>query len=129
MKQKKYVISICTPTFNSEKYLEKTIKSVIGQGYGNIQLIIIDGGSTDGTIKIIKKYKKYINYWVSEKDKGIYDAWNKGIKVAKGEIFGILSSDDFYYKNTFSIVNKYFQKFPKINFSIWCYKNEMGSSS
>ena len=57
MKQKKYAISICTPTFNSEKYLEKTIKSVISQGYGNIQLIIIDGGSTDGTIKIIKKYK------------------------------------------------------------------------
>ncbi len=126
MKQKKYVISICTPTFNSEKYLEKTIKSVIGQGYGNIQLIIIDGGSTDGTIKIIKKYKKYINYWVSEKDKGIYDAWNKGLKVAKGEIFGILSSDDFYYKNTFSIVNKYFQKFPKINFLFGATKMKWG---
>ena len=126
MKQKKYVISICTPTFNSEKYLEKTIKSVISQGYGNIQLIIIDGGSTDGTIKIIKKYKKYINYWVSEKDKGIYDAWNKGLKVAKGEIFGILSSDDFYYKNTFSIVNKYFQKFPKINFLFGATKMKWG---
>ena len=69
MKQKKYLISICTPTFNSEKYLEKTIKSVIDQGYKNIQFIIIDGGSTDKTIKIIKKYKKYINYWVSEKDR------------------------------------------------------------
>ncbi len=116
MKQKKYLISICTPTYNSEKHLEKTIKSVISQGYRNVQLIIIDGGSTDKTLKIIKKYKKYIDYWVSEKDRGIYDAWNKGLKVAKGEIFGILSSDDFYYKNTFSVVNNYFAKFPNINF-------------
>ena len=116
MKQKKHIISICTPTFNSEKYLEKTIKSVIGQGYKNIQFIIIDGGSTDKTIEIIKKYKNHIDYWVSEKDKGIYDAWNKGLKVAKGEFFGILSSDDYNYDNTFSTVNNYFAKYPK---SIW----------
>ena len=116
MKKKNNLISICTPTFNSEKYLEKTIKSVIGQNYKNIQFIIIDGGSTDNTIKIIKKYKKYIDYWVSEKDKGIYDAWNKGLKVAKGEVFGLLSSDDHYYNNTFSTVDKYFTKYPKINF-------------
>lgn len=116
MKKKKQLISICTPTFNSEKYLEKTIKSVINQGYNNIQFIIIDGGSTDKTLKIIKKYRKHIDYWVSKKDKGIYDAWNKGLKVAKGEVFGILSSDDYYYSNTFSIVNNYFIKHPKINF-------------
>ena len=116
MKKKKLLISICTPTFNSEKYLEKTIKSVINQGYNNIQFIIIDGGSTDKTLKIIKKYRKHIDYWVSKKDKGIYDAWNKGLKVAKGEVFGILSSDDYYYSNTFSIVNNYFIKHPKINF-------------
>ena len=116
MKKQKQLISICTPTFNSEKYLEKTIKSVINQGYNNIQFIIIDGGSTDKTLKIIKKYRKHIDYWVSKKDKGIYDAWNKGLKVAKGEVFGILSSDDYYYSNTFSIVNNYFIKHPKINF-------------
>ena len=110
------LISICTPTYNSGKYLEKTIKSIIEQKYKKFELIIIDGGSTDNTLQIIKKYKKYIKYWVSEKDKGIYDAWNKGLKAAKGDIFAVLSSDDYYYKNTFNIVNKYFNNFPKINF-------------
>ena len=116
MKKKKYLISVCIPTLNSEKYLEKAIKSVIVQDYKNVQLIIIDGGSNDETLSIIKKYRKYINYWVSEKDRNLYDAWNKGLKVAKGEIFTILCSDDYYFKNTFSIVNNYFNKFSKINF-------------
>ena len=116
MKKKNYLISICIPTLNSEKYLEKAIKSVVVQDYKHVQLIIIDGGSRDKTLKIIKKYRKYIHYWVSEKDKGLYHAWNKALKIAKGEIFTILCSDDYYYKNTLSTVNNYFTKYSKINF-------------
>lgn len=115
-KSKKNLISIITVVKNGEKYLEKSIKSVLGQKYKNYELIIIDGGSTDKSLKIIHKYKKRISYWCSEKDKGIYDAMNKGIKKAKGDIIGILNSDDTYTKEALSIVNKYFQKNKKIDF-------------
>jgi glycosyltransferase involved in cell wall biosynthesis len=77
------LITIITVAFNAEKYLESTIKSVIDQNYENIKYIIIDGGSTDGTLDIIKKYQDRINYWTSESDLGIYDAMNKGWAVAK----------------------------------------------
>ena len=116
-KSKKNLISIITVVKNGEKYLEKSIKSVLGQKYKNYELIIIDGGSTDKSLKIIHKYKKRISYWCSEKDKGIYDAMNKGIKKAKGDIIGILNSDDTYTKEALSIVNKYFQKNKKNRFS------------
>ncbi|MDR1469497.1 MAG: glycosyltransferase [Spirochaetaceae bacterium] len=80
-KRKNYPrISIVTPCFNSEKYLEATIDSVLGQQYPNLEYIIIDGGSTDNTINIIKKYERELTYWVSEKDSGMYDALNKGFK-------------------------------------------------
>ena len=98
-------ISIITVVLNGEKTLERTIKSVINQSYKNFEHIVIDGGSTDGTIKILKKYSKKISYWKSEKDKGIYDAMNKGIKKSKGNIIGILNSDDYYLKNALKIVN------------------------
>ena len=90
-------VSIITVTYNSEKYLKQTIISVFEQNYKNIEYIIIDGGSTDGTIDIINKYKTNINYFISESDKGIYDAMNKGIKIATGDIIGFLNSDDIYY--------------------------------
>ncbi len=109
-------ISIITVVLNGEKTLERTIKSVINQSYKNFEHIVIDGGSTDGTIKILKKYSKKISYWKSEKDKGIYDAMNKGIKKSKGNIIGILNSDDYYLKNALKIVNDYFNKFEKIDF-------------
>ena len=80
----KPLISIITVVFNGERYLEQTIQSVIDQTYDNVEYIIIDGGSTDGTLDIIKKYEDKIDYWVSEKDNGIYDAMNKGIKVCYG---------------------------------------------
>jgi len=110
-------ISIITPVLNGEKYLEKCIKSVINQNYPKkkFEHIIIDGGSTDNTIKIIKKYDKKIKYWHSKKDNGLYDAMNIGLKKSSGEIIGILNSDDFYYKNTFNIIAKYF-KSKKIDF-------------
>ena len=88
--------SIITVVLNNEKFIEQTIKSVLNQKYKNFEYIIIDGGSTDSTIEIIKKYEKKIDYWVSGKDKGLYDAFNKGMSVAKGEFIGIINSDDLY---------------------------------
>mgnify|MGYP001347080110 CR=1 FL=1 len=90
------LVSIITVVYNGEQYLEQTIKSVIDQTYKNIEYIIIDGGSYDGTVEIIKKYQSHITYWLSENDKGVYDAMNKGISLAKGDIIGIINSDDFY---------------------------------
>jgi glycosyltransferase involved in cell wall biosynthesis len=89
-------ISIITVSYNSENFIENCINSLISQSYKNIEYIIIDGLSTDNTLEIIKRYSKYISVIVSEPDKGIYDAMNKGIKIAKGEIIGFLHSDDMY---------------------------------
>ena len=90
-----HLVSIITVTYNAEKYLEQTIRSVIAQTYPNIEYIIIDGGSTDGTIDINKKYSDRIAHWVSEPDKGIYDAMNKGIRFAHGELIGIVNASDY----------------------------------
>lgn len=90
-------ISIITPSFNSEKTIEETIKSVLGQTYRDIEYIIIDGGSQDRTIEIINKYRDKISEIISEPDKGIFDGMNKGIKLATSEIIGILNSDDLYF--------------------------------
>lgn len=93
-------VSILTTTFNSEEYLEETILSVINQKYKNYEYIIIDAGSTDQTLDIVKKYDKYITYWVSEPDKGIYDGINKGIKKATGDLIKIVNSDDLLTDNS-----------------------------
>ncbi len=87
-------VSIITVTYNSEKYLEDCILSVIKQRYPNIEHILIDGKSSDGTVKIIEKYNDHIAAWVSETDRGMYDAINKGMKMATGDVIGILNSDD-----------------------------------
>lgn len=89
-------ISIITVCFNSEKTIEATIKSVIAQTYSHIEYIIIDGNSSDRTMRIIDKYKDSISIVVNEKDEGIYDAMNKGIQLATGDVIGILNSDDVY---------------------------------
>ena len=109
-KVKKPYISIITVCKNSYKTLERCIKSVINQNYKNYEHIIIDGGSTDQTLKIILKNKKHLRYALSEKDKNLWHAINKGIKIAKGEVIGILNSDDVYYKNALLITSKYFKK-------------------
>jgi glycosyltransferase involved in cell wall biosynthesis len=90
------LVSIVTVVFNGEEHLEQTIKSVIGQSYKNLEYIIVDGGSTDNTLQILKQYEDKIDYWISETDKGIYDAMNKGITLSKGDIIGIINSDDWY---------------------------------
>lgn len=87
-------ISIITITYNSEKTLEETIKSVMAQNYPDLEYIIVDGGSTDKTLEIAEKYKKYISKMISEKDNGISDAFNKGIAMATGDVVGIINSDD-----------------------------------
>lgn len=87
-------VSIVTPSFNQGEFLERTIRSVIDQNYPNLEYIIIDGGSTDNSVEIIKKYEKYLAYWCSEKDRGQSDALNKGFSKATGDIFFYLASDD-----------------------------------
>ncbi len=109
------LISIITVVYNGEKYFEQTILSVINQTYKNIEYIIIDGGSTDGSIDIIRKYKDNISYWVSEPDNGLYDAMNKGIKIAKGELIGMINSDDWYEQDALEIMADAYQKNPEKN--------------
>jgi len=92
-------ISIVTPSYNQGQFLEETIRSVLLQGYPNLEYMIIDGGSTDNTLEIIHKYKDYLSYWVSEPDKGQADAINKGFMRATGELIGWQNSDDYYYPN------------------------------
>lgn len=121
----KPIFSIITVVLNGEKYLEKTIKSVISQKE-NFQYIVIDGGSTDNSVKIIKKYSKYINYWISEKDNGLYDAFNKGLRKCKGEFVGIINSDDVYTKKAFSIIKKYIDSNPNVDFIFGSVKKHWG---
>lgn len=90
-------ISIITVVYNGISYIEETIKSVIHQSYSNIEYIIIDGNSRDGTKEIIKKYEPYLSYWVSESDKGIYDAMNKGIKKCTGDWIIFMNCGDYFY--------------------------------
>lgn len=101
-------ISIITPSFNQGYYIEETILSIIGQGYANLEYIIIDGGSTDSTVEVIKKYQSQITYWVSEKDKGQSDAINKGLKMATGDVVAWLNSDDVYAPGTLQAVAEAF---------------------
>ena len=103
-------ITVVTPSYNQSEFLERTILSVLNQNYPNLEYIIIDGKSSDASINIIKKYKKYITHWIREKDKGQPDAINKGLNLAKGEILGYLNSDDLYLPGALNKVSELFGK-------------------
>tara|TARA_B100000780_G_scaffold269824_2_gene228991 strand:+ start:731 stop:1558 length:828 start_codon:yes stop_codon:yes gene_type:complete len=120
------LITIVTAVYNNEKYLEESILSLHKQKYENYEHIIIDGGSTDGTIDIIKKYENKIDYWCSEGDKGIYDAFNKGMKLAGGEYVGFLNSDDNYSQNTLELLLKYIKRYPEKDFFFGAVKKHWG---
>jgi len=110
----KPLISIITVVFNGIKYLQQTIDSVSNQTYPNIEYIIIDGGSTDGTLDLIKANEAHIDHWVSEPDRGLYDAMNKGISKAKGKLIGMINSDDWYELDAVeTVVNRYLRNTDK----------------
>lgn len=103
-------ISVVTPSYNQGRFLEETIRSVLLQGYPNLEYIIIDGGSTDNSVEIIKKYQPYLAYWVSEADKGQAHAINKGLKISTGSILGWVNSDDLYARGTLKKIAQTFQR-------------------
>jgi glycosyltransferase involved in cell wall biosynthesis len=104
-------ISLITVTYNSGEFLEECIQSVISQSYNDLEYIIIDGGSTDPTISIIHKYKPFISFFITEPDLGIYDAMNKGIALATGDVIGILNGDDFFADDL--VLNRIAEEFQK----------------
>jgi len=109
----KPLVSIITVSRNSEPTIERAIQSVLNQTYDNIEYIIVDGGSTDQTLEIIRKYEEKISYWMSEKDRGISDAFNKGITQSTGDIIGIINSDDWYCNNAVELVINDYMKTKK----------------
>lgn len=111
-------ISIVTPSFNQGRFLEATIQSVVNQNYPNLEYIIIDGGSTDESIEIIKKYEQYLHYWVSEPDLGHGNALNKGFAKATGDIMAWINSDDMYLPWCFHIVSQVFEQHPEVQWIV-----------
>ena len=122
----KPLISIITVCFNSEKTIANTIESVINQKYQNIEFIIIDGKSTDETFNIIQKYKANITKIISEKDNGIYDAFNKGLELATGDLIGFVNSDDLLTPNALELLIKYYNKYPTKDFIFGAVKKHWG---
>jgi glycosyltransferase involved in cell wall biosynthesis len=108
------LVSIVTPSYNQADYLEETIQSVLGQTYPNIEYILIDGASQDGSLAIIQKYAGKLAHWVSEKDKGQTDAINKGFALAKGEILGWINSDDTLLPNAVEEAVRYLREYPQV---------------
>jgi glycosyltransferase involved in cell wall biosynthesis len=117
-------ISIVTPSFNQGEFLEECIDSVLSQNYPDLEYIVMDGGSTDNSVEIIKKYAKHLTYWQSRPDRGQYDAINEGFKKTTGEVMAWLNSDDKYHRNAFFKVGQAFAKYDNVAWltgrpSIW----------
>ena len=120
------LVSIITVTLNSEKFIEETFDSIKNQKNKNYELIIVDGGSKDNTINIIKKNEDIINYCVSEKDNGIYDAFNKGLKIALGKYIVFVNSDDILTPEAIELLNKYDREYQDIDFIFGSVKKHWG---
>ena len=120
-------ISIVMPSYNQVQFIERSILSILNQDYPNTELIIVDGGSKDGTVDVIQKYKDAITLWISEKDQGQSDALNKGFKHCTGEIYGWLNSDDIYLPNAFKVAIEALEKNvdKKIVFGDWLSLNKV----
>jgi glycosyltransferase involved in cell wall biosynthesis len=114
-------ISIVTPSYNQGQFLEETIRSVLLQNYPNLEYIIMDGGSTDGSVEIIKQYENHLSYWISEKDKGQADAIQRAFEKATGEIIGWINSDDYFMPDALSTAAKEFLKQPDMELLIGGY--------
>ena len=111
---------------NNDKFLEETIKSVLNQSLKDFEYIIVDGKSNDNTLNIIKKYENQIDYWLSQKDNGIYDAFNKGVNLCSGDYIGIINSDDVYTKDALKIISKYITNYPEKDFIFGSVKKHWG---
>ena len=122
----KPLITIITAVLNNEKYLEESILSLHKQKYNNYEHIIVDGGSKDQTLNIIKKYEDKIDYWCSKKDRGIYDAFNIGMKLSAGDYIGFLNSDDYFSDDALDILEKYITKYPEKDFVFGSVKKHWG---
>jgi hypothetical protein len=107
-------ITVVTPSYNQAPFLEACLRSVLGQRYPNLEYIVVDGGSTDGSVDIIKHFEKDLAYWVSEPDAGHYDALNKGFRRATGDIFAWLNSDDMYTPWALAVVSDVFRHLPEV---------------
>jgi len=119
-------VSIIIATLNSEKYLNETFQSLSDQLYKNFEVIVIDGKSIDGTLEIISKFKHLIGYCVSEKDNGIYDAFNKGMNFSIGKYIGVVNSDDLLLPNALGLLDKYDKENPNIDFIFGSVKKHWG---
>ena len=122
----KPLISIITAVYNSEKHLEECLISLHKQSYQNFEHILVDGGSSDNSLNIIKKYEDKIDYWSSKKDKGIYDAFNFGMQLSKGSYLGFLNSDDVLLPNALETLVKYIKNNPKKDFIFGSVKKHWG---
>ena len=109
------LVSIITPCFNGESFLEKTIQSVLGQQYENVEYIVVDGGSSDSTLDILSKYQDRVDYFISEPDSGMYEAIDKGFKLASGSIFAWINADDMYYPYTIQTIVRVFNNLKEVS--------------
>ena len=125
-------ITLITPSYNQGQYIEQTITSVLDQNYPNLEYIIIDGGSSDGTVDIIKKYEKHLAYWISEPDRGQAHAIKKGLAKATGEVFNWLNSDDYLEPGSLQAIGEYFTQYPQTEVFCGythCFFEETGKAS
>ena len=120
------LVTIITVVKNNEKYLEETIKSIKDQSYKNFEYIVVDGNSSDKSLDIIKRYDSDIDYWLSEEDQGIYDAFNKGLRLAKGKFIVFVNSDDILLKDAILYLKNYDEKYPNIDFLFGSVKKHWG---